>query len=63
MSKDGKYREPIKWKQYQWRVEELLSFLSEVIEAIPEDSDPMEDLARIREKAGDYIAEFTGEDI
>ena len=57
MSKTGKYREPMRWKQEKYIADELLSFLSEVVLAIPEDCDPMEDLARVREKAVDLINE------
>ena len=64
MSNTGKgYREPMKWRQYQWRADNLVSFLAEVVEAIPEDEDPMSDLARVREKAVDYIEEFSNEEI
>ena len=51
-----------KWKYERYRVGILVSFLCEVVEAIPEDCDPMGDLARVREKAQDYIEEFGSDD-
>ena len=47
-----------KWKLYKYELDELVSFLTEVVEAIPEDCNPMGDLARVREKAEDLIKEF-----
>ena len=39
----------------------LLDFLSEVVMAIPDDTDPMTDLGRVKEKAVDLIDELIWE--